>query len=167
MRAVGHGLVVGVVLVQVDRRKRGIGGDLPDGGQGNQVTGGIPCHGIAWVGDLRAGILRVRVVHVKARTIAEDHVHQEGAGLVCAIQFQLLATISQGDRFGVEHWRLVRQLAGIRHRPVHGPTAGIVQRFLVRVVPPRLSPAGRPLPGNRGISLNDPGGHHGGVGSRR
>lgn len=54
------------------------------------------------------------MIDVKAGTIAEDHVHQEGTGLVSAVQFQLLSAIGQGDRFGVEHWRLVRQLAGIR-----------------------------------------------------
>ncbi len=109
------------------------------------------------VGHFRAGVLGVGMVDVETGAVAEDHVHQQGAGLVLAVGFQLLPAVGQGHGLGVEHGRLVGQLVRVGPAALQRPAAGVVQRFLVRVVPAGFGSAGGALPGHLGVGLDHPG----------
>ena len=135
--AVGDGLVVGVVLVQIDRGQFRIGRQPAHRRQGHEVAGGVPGDGVERVGHFRAGVLGVGMVDVQPGAVAEDHVHQERAGFVLAVGLKFLPAVGEGDSLGVEDGRLVGQLVGVGlaalQRPARGRRAA---------VPRRCSPSG-------------------------
>ena len=76
MGAVGLTLRIGVVLVQLHLRQvLGVLAQLHERLVGQRVTGGIVQHRVGGAQHLGRGILRMRVVHVQARTIGQDRVH--------------------------------------------------------------------------------------------
>ncbi len=107
--AVGGALVVGVVLVQVDRlpvrQFQGAGRR----GRHDPLAGLVPEHGVARVGDLGRAVLGVGVVHVEPGAVGEDDVGEADV--------------------------LVGQLAGVRDvaREVEAP--GVAQWILLLEVP--------------------------------
>jgi hypothetical protein len=79
VRAIAGSLVVGVVLVEVDRRvdarhRR----DAADRFEHDELAGFVPAHGVERIGDLRAGVLRMRMVDVQARAVGQDDVGHPG-----------------------------------------------------------------------------------------
>ena len=74
--AVGGTLVVGVVLVEVDRRRVRHHRGAPARLGHDPLARAVPDEGVARVGALRPGVLRVRVVDVEPRAVGEDHVRQ-------------------------------------------------------------------------------------------
>lgn len=76
MRAVRGALVVGVVLVEVDRLGAGELGRALRGLRHDALAGLVPQDGVQRVGDLGSAVLRVCVVHVQPRTVGEDDIGQ-------------------------------------------------------------------------------------------
>lgn len=76
VRAVGGTLVVGVVLVEVDRLGAGDGGRPLGGLRHDPFTGLVPEHRVARIGDLRGAVFGVRVVDVEPGTVGEDDIGQ-------------------------------------------------------------------------------------------
>ena len=68
-------LVVGVVLVELNREGTGARGCLSSVGH-DLHAGSIPQHRVTRVGDLRARVLGVSVIDVQSRPIREDEVGQ-------------------------------------------------------------------------------------------
>ena len=107
--AVRGTLVVGVVLVQLDRIDAG-GGPGPGGCVGHHpLPRLVPQHRITRIGDLGGGVLGVGVVHVETCTVGEDDVGQPQI--------------------------LVGQLRGVGDLTRHVEAARIAQRVLLLEIP--------------------------------
>ena len=130
--AVGRALVVGVVLVEQDRRRRRAPGRRPAGGVEHHLLPRlVPPHDVERGGALGRGVLRVRVVDVEPGAVGEDDVGQAHV--------------------------LVGELARVGDLPGHVEAAGVAQRRLLLEVP--AGAAG--LDGGRGVGVDDlRGGHH-------
>ena len=74
VRAVGRALAVDVVLVQLQLGRSGDAGDVPGGGLHHPLAGLVPDDRVQRVGDLRCGVLRMRVIDVESGAVGEDHV---------------------------------------------------------------------------------------------
>lgn len=136
VRAVGGALVVGVVLVEVDRLGPGeLGGPL-GGLRHDPLAGLVPEDGVARVGDLGGAVLGVGVVHVEAGPVGEDHVGQADV--------------------------LVGELAGVGHLAGEVEAAGVPQRVLLLEVP---AGAARPVHRRR-VGVDDLGRGEHGIGVR-
>jgi len=72
--AVARALAVHVVLVKLQARLAGHGGGAHGGLLHHPLPRLVPDDGVARVGDLGCGVLRVRVVDVQARAVGEDDV---------------------------------------------------------------------------------------------
>ncbi len=82
MASVRDALVVGVVLVEVDRLGAGHR-QRPAGGLGHHpLPGLVPQHDVARVGDLGRGELRVRMIDIEPRPAGQDDVGQAEIVLV-------------------------------------------------------------------------------------
>ena len=74
MRPVRRALVVDVVLVELQLGCPGDAGHMARCGLHHALAGLIPDHRVQGVGALRCGVLRMRVVIVKARAVREHEV---------------------------------------------------------------------------------------------
>ena len=132
VRAVGGALVVGVVLVQLDRRAARYGRGLGRGLRHDPLARLVPDDDRQRVGTLGRRVLRVRVVDVQPAAIGEDDVGQAQV--------------------------LVGQLRGIRRLTGEVEPACVPERVLLLEVPP--GPAG-PRGGGRLVGVDDlRRGHH-------
>ena len=136
VRAVGGALVVGVVLVEVDRLGAGdLGGAL--GGLGHDPLARlVPEHGVARIGDLGRAVLGVGVVDVQPGAVGEDDIGQADV--------------------------LVGELAGVGGLAGEVEAAGVPQRVLLLEVP---AGAARPVHRRR-VGVDDLGRGEHGVGVR-
>ena len=76
VRAVRRALVVGVVLVEVDRRRPGVVRRQPRRLEHHLLARLVPAHDVARGGDLGRGVLRVGVVDVEPGAVGQDDVGQ-------------------------------------------------------------------------------------------
>ncbi len=136
VRAVGGALVVGVVLVEVDRLGPGDGGRPLGGLRHDPLARLVPEHRVARVGDLGRAVLGVGVVDVEPGAVGQDDVGQADV--------------------------LVGQLAGVGGLAGEVEASRVTQRVLLLEVP---AGAARPVHRRR-VGVDDLGrGEHGiGVG---
>ncbi len=137
MRAVRRALVVGVVLVQVDRRRSRDERCASSSLGHDSLASLVPDHDVARIGALRRGVLRVRVVDVQPRSVGQDDVGETEV--------------------------LIGQLARIGELAGQVEPARIAQRVLLLEVPP-WSPRLRRRPVGVGVDDLRRGQH--GVGGR-
>ena len=131
VRTVRGALVVGVVLVEQDRRAVGQLARSPLGVEHDLLPRLVPADDVERCGHLRRGVLRVGVVDVQPRAVGEDDVGQAHV--------------------------LVGQLARVGDLTGHVEAARVAQRGLLLEVP--AGPAGSQ--GGRGVGVDDlRGGHH-------
>ena len=135
VRPVRGALVVGGVLVEVDRRLPGHLGEAADGRQHHQLAGLVPPHGVQRARHLRAGVLGVRVVDVETGAVGEHDVRQRRV-------VELVRELSAGG---------VGELARVRLLPPELPAPRVAQRLLVLVVP---AGAARPRPQWRRVRVD-------------
>ena len=116
--AVGGALIVGVVLVQLDRVRAGHGGGLGRRLRHDPLARLVPDHHRQRVGALGRRVLRVRVVDVEPRPVGQDDVSQPQV--------------------------LIGELGGVRRLPCEVEPSRVPQRVLLLEVPPGAArPGGR------------------------
>ncbi|MEU9001969.1 hypothetical protein [Streptomyces sp. NPDC048551] len=123
VRAVGGALVVGVVLVEVDRLGAGqLGG--PFGGLGHDPFAGlVPEDGVERVGDLRRAVLGVGVVHVEPCAVGEDDV---GEADVLVGELAVVGGLAgEVEAAGVPQRILLLEVPAGASRPVHRRRVGV------------------------------------------